>query len=205
MKDVEKKKKKVESEKFQLDVSKRRKKRIIHYLSCLSLSKQYKSPCFLAMSTQTTREAAKQIVKTLEKFPKERIKHLVSFKESQLDRYRPVAGLESNSKDSTKRPSLEDIRDIINRTSGPLGLKKDLLKKVQNALPQEHLTADSIHEQIKSLDNIMSNKYKNYYDVGDKLYRPNGNPQYYQRLMDEIEGKKKETIFTAFRTVVFGK
>ena len=63
----------------------------------------------------------------------------------------------------------------------------------------------SIQEQIKSLENIMSNKYKNYYEVGDKLYKPAGNPFYYQRIMDEIQGKKKENIFTAARTVLFGK
>ncbi|SCW01295.1 LAFE_0D09428g1_1 [Lachancea fermentati] len=157
------------------------------------------------MSSTAVREAAVQLVKTLQKFPQERIKHLVSFRDSQLERFKPIAGLETTGTDSTKKPTLSDIKDIINRTSGPLGLQKDLLKKVQEALPQEQFTAQTIEEQNKSLNNIMSNKYKTYYDVGNKLYEPQGNPLYYKRLLDEIEGKTKETFFTALRTVVFGK
>ncbi|CDO92448.1 unnamed protein product [Kluyveromyces dobzhanskii CBS 2104] len=155
--------------------------------------------------TQTAKESAKQLVRLLEKFPKERVKHLVSFKEAQLDRFRPVAGLETAGSSEQSKPSIAEIKDIINRTSGPLGLKKDLLKKVQEALPEEQFSETQIQEQIKSLNALMSDKYKNYYAVGDKLYKPAGNPVYYQRLNDEIEGKGKETIFTAMRTVVFGK
>ncbi|CAH02320.1 Cbp6 [Kluyveromyces lactis] len=155
--------------------------------------------------SQATKESAKQLVKLLEKFPKERVKHLISFKESQLDRFRPVAGIETGSASEQSKPSLAEIKDIINRTSGPLGLKKDLLKKVQEALPEEHFNDTQIQEQIRSLNAIMSDKYKNYYAVGDKLYKPAGNPIYYKRLHDEIEGKGKETFFTAMRTVVFGK
>lgn len=157
--------------------------------------------------SQSVRDAAKRLVQTLDTFPSERIKHLVSFKDSQLERFRRVAGLQkTNEKHSNaKKPSLDDIKDIISRTSAPLGLQKDLLKKVQATLPQDQLTEQSINEQIIALNTITSNKFKQYYDVDDKLYRPAGNPNYYQRIMDEIEGKKKETFTSALRTVLFGR
>ncbi|CUS21992.1 LAQU0S04e05710g1_1 [Lachancea quebecensis] len=151
------------------------------------------------------RGAAVQLVKTIEKLPTERMKHMVSLKESQLERFKPVAGMGAGAHGSKQKPTLQEIKDIISRTSGPLGLQKEALKKVQEALPQEQYTVEAIQEQTKSLNNILSNKYRDYYAVGDKLLKPQGNPAYYQRLMDEIEGKKKETFWTAMRTVVLGK
>lgn len=157
-------------------------------------------------SSQAVREAAKQLVSVLERFPAERIKHLVSFKDSQIERFKRVAGLPvEDGKSDGKKPSINEIKDIISRTSAPLGLQKDLLKKMQAALPKDELTEQSIKEQIKALNTLTSNKFKTYYDVGEKLYKPAGNPEYYQRILDEIQGKKKETFATAFRTVVFGK
>lgn len=157
-------------------------------------------------SSQAVREAAKQLVSALEKFPTQRIRHIVSFKDSQIERFKRVAGMSigDGSNKSTKA-SIEEIKDIINRTSGPLGLQKDLLKKMQAALPDDKLSVQSIEEQIKAINSLTSNKYKNYYEVGDKLYKPAGNPKYYQRILDEVEGKQKETFMSAFRTVVFGK
>lgn len=155
-------------------------------------------------SSGAVRDSAKQLLKVIEKLPDERIKHLVSFKGSQSERFRRVAGLQSNNKNE-RTASLEDIKDIITRTSGPLGLQKDLLKKVQSTSLQDELNEQTIQEQIRSLSNIANNKFKKYYDVGEKLYNPSGNPHYYQRIMDEIEGKQKETFFSALRTVIFGK
>lgn len=157
-------------------------------------------------SSQAVREAAKQLVSVLERFPAQRIKHIVSFKDSQIERFKRVAGMTSNDgSNQGKKASIEEIKDIINRTSGPLGLQKDLLKKMQAALPDESLTVQSVEEQIKALNALSTNKYKKYYDVGDKLYKPAGRPEYYQRVLDEVEGKQKETFMSAFRTVVFGK
>lgn len=158
------------------------------------------------MSSQPAREAAKQLVGVLEKFPAERIRHIVSFKESQIERFKRIAGSSaSDGSNAGKKASIAEIKDIINRTSAPLGLQKDLLKKMQAAIPEDKLSEQSIKEQIRALDTLMSNKYKKYYDVGDKLYKPAGNPKYYQRILDEVQGKQKETFFSAFRTVVFGK
>ncbi|AET38933.1 Cbp6p Ecym_3448 [Eremothecium cymbalariae DBVPG len=156
------------------------------------------------MSNTATREAAKKLVKILENLPEERIKHIVSFKDTQLERFRNVAGLESSSKE-VKKPTLREIKDIISRTSGPLGLKKDMMKRVNSTLLEEQFTVSSLEEQVKSLTNIVNNKYKNHYDVGKKLYEPVGNPRYYSRLLDELTGRGTETFFTALRTVIFGK
>ncbi|KAH3902949.1 related to Cytochrome B pre-mRNA-processing protein 6 [Saccharomycodes ludwigii] len=150
-------------------------------------------------------ESAKVLVKLIEQLPEERIKHLVSFKDIQLKRFRPVAGISNSDEPAPKKPTLAEIKDIINRTKSPLGLQNDVLKKIAQATPKETFTVDSIDQQIKSLKALCENKYKTYYDVGNKLYRPAGNPNYYQRLLDELDGKRKENIFTAFRTVVFGK
>ncbi|CEP61573.1 Cbp6p LALA0_S03e05886g [Lachancea lanzarotensis] len=151
------------------------------------------------------REAASQLVKSLEKLPQERVKHIVSLKESQLERFKAVAGLETNTQDAKQRPSMQDIKDIINRTSGPLGMQKEAMAKVNSMLPQEHYSVEALQEQTHAVNDLLNNKYKNYYSVGDKLMKPQGNPEYYQRLMDEIEGKQKETFWSAMRTVVFGK
>ncbi|EJS44740.1 cbp6p [Saccharomyces arboricola H-6] len=160
-------------------------------------------------SPQTVRDSAKKLVNLLEKYPKDRIPHLVSFKDVQISRFRRVAGLpnldDAGNSVKEKKPSLDEIKSIINRTSGPLGLNKEMLAKIQNKVLNEKFTEESINEQVRALSTITTNKFRNYYNVGDKLHKPAGNPSYYQRLIDTIEGKKTETMFTAMRTVLFGK
>ncbi|CAI4055494.1 hypothetical protein SKDZ_02G2260 [Saccharomyces kudriavzevii ZP591] len=160
-------------------------------------------------SSQAVKDTAKKLVNLLEKCPKDRIPHLVSFKDVQMARFRRVAGLpnvdDKGKSIKERKPSLDEIKSIINRTSGPLGLSKEMLAKIQNKVVDEKFTEESINEQVRALSTIMSNKFRNYYDVGDKLYKPAGNPYYYQRLIDAVDGKKKENFFTAMRTVIFGK
>lgn len=59
--------------------------------------------------------------------------------------------------------------------------------------------------QYIALRDMVNDKYRNYYKLDDKLLRPKGNPQYYERLMNEINGKSNETWISAIRTVIFGK
>lgn len=59
--------------------------------------------------------------------------------------------------------------------------------------------------QYMALRDLVNDKYKNYYKLDDKLLRPKGNPEYYNRLLSELRGEKKESFWTAIRTVVFGK
>lgn len=157
--------------------------------------------------SSAVKEGAKQMVKLLEKFPQERMKHMISFKQTQLDRFRRVAGLQVDNKIDSNEPklSINDIKDMLNRSKGPLGLQRDVLKRIQAVIPRDQFTEQDLKRQISSLENIMCNKYKDYYDVGDKLYKPAGNPNYYVRLMDEINGKKKETFISAMKVIFFGK
>lgn len=59
--------------------------------------------------------------------------------------------------------------------------------------------------QYMSLRDMVNDKYKNYYKLDEKLLRPKGNPAYYERILSELKGEKKESFSTAVRTVVFGK
>ena len=161
-------------------------------------------------SHQAVREGAKQVVRLLEKFPEEKFKYLVSFKATQLERFSRIAGIPLPKRlvaevSGENKTSINEIKDIVNRTSGPLGLQKDMLKKMQAAIPHDQFTENSMKDQITALSNLVNNKYKNYYDVGDKLYKPAGNPEYYQRIIDDIQGKKKENILAGLRTVFMGR
>lgn len=83
-------------------------------------------------------------------------------------------------------------------------------KDVQLARFQDKETVAQISEkdlknQYISLRDLVNDKYRNYYKLDDKLLKPKGNPQYYERLLDELKGEKKETFLSAVRTVVFGK
>lgn len=160
--------------------------------------------------SQAVKEGGKQMVRLLEKFPEERMKHMVSFKQTQLNRFKRVAGLNTddkvnNSGENDAKLSINEIKDMLSRSKGPLGLQRDVLKKIQSVIPRDQFTEQDLRKQVESLQNLMSNKYQNYYDVGDKMYKPVGNPQYYSRLMDEINGKKKETFFSAMKVIFFGK
>lgn len=69
---------------------------------------------------------------------------------------------------------------------------------------------DSISEkdlklQYISLRDLVNDKYKNYYKLDDKLLKPKGNPQYYERILSEIKGENKETWGSTVRTIVYGK
>lgn len=83
-------------------------------------------------------------------------------------------------------------------------------KDVQLERFQDKAFLDSVSEQdLKlqyiSLRDLVNDKYKNYYKIDDKLLKPKGNPHYYERLMADLKGEKKESFGSAFRTVVFGK
>lgn len=59
--------------------------------------------------------------------------------------------------------------------------------------------------QYISLRDLVNDKYKNLYKLDDKLLKPKGNPRYYDRILSEIKGEKKETWGDAIRTVYYGK
>ncbi|KAL6941861.1 hypothetical protein ACO0QE_003020 [Hanseniaspora vineae] len=158
----------------------------------------------MSAANASAKQAAKNIIALIKELPDERIKHLVSFKDVQLQRFSKIADIDLQAAPKNK-PTLEEIKDILNRTKSPLGLQKSMLKKFADTIPEEQMSEETILQQIKALKTLQSNKFNNMYDVGDKLYRPAGNPDYYQRILDELAGKKKETFMSAVRTVIFGK
>jgi len=66
---------------------------------------------------------------------------------------------------------------------------------------------DIIKQQFKSLKNIHDGKWNSYYQISNKLLEPKGNPNYYNRLLGDINqgGQKKEGLFTAFKTIISGR
>ncbi|ONH65009.1 Cytochrome B pre-mRNA-processing protein 6 [Cyberlindnera fabianii] len=138
------------------------------------------------------KETAKLLVQTLESFPKEKLTDL-SFKEVQLERFRPVAGLANPTK--TKGKTLVEIV----KEAHPYAIKDIEISS------DENFAEESLVQQIKSLRSIQSNQYRDYYYVTDKLLKPAGNPGYYDRLLAEINGEGKENLMTGLRTVLLGK
>lgn len=159
------------------------------------------------MSNKNTRAIATRIVNFIKELPEDRIQHYADFKSIQLQRFAKVANPDLNTEDTKKNDglSLTDIKDMLTRTKSPLGLQKSVLKKFAQAVPQENWNETLLTQQLSALDSLKSNSYKKMYDVTDKLYKPEGNPQYYQKLYDEITGNSKENFFTAMRTVFTGK
>lgn len=83
--------------------------------------------------------------------------------------------------------------------------KDVMLERFQDPERLLQVTDKDLKLQYSSLRDLVNDKYKNYYKLDDKLLKPKGNPEYYTRLMSEIRGEKKESLFSAMRTVVFGK
>lgn len=79
-------------------------------------------------------------------------------------------------------------------------IERFLNKEVVDKISEQDLKL-----QYVSLRDLVNDKYKNYYKLDDKLLKPKGNPLYYDRLMAELRGEKKESLSSAVRTVVFGK
>lgn len=159
------------------------------------------------MSNKNIPEIAKKIVTFIKGLPEDRIQHYADFKSIQLERFAKVANINLKTKNSDENEglSLSDVKDMLTRTKSPLGLQKSVLKKFAQAVPQENWNQTLLTQQLNALNSLNNNTYKKMYDVTDKLYKPEGNPQYYQRLYDEITGKSKENFFTAMKTVISGK
>ena len=83
--------------------------------------------------------------------------------------------------------------------------KEIQLARFENKANIEQISERDLRLQFIALKELVNDKYKNYYALDDKLLKPKSNPEYYNRLMSEIKGERKETLFSAIRTVVFGK
>ncbi|CAX43986.1 cytochrome b pre-mRNA-processing protein, putative [Candida dubliniensis CD36] len=83
--------------------------------------------------------------------------------------------------------------------------KDTQIKRFSDLQKVNQISEQDLKLQYIALKNLCNDKYQRYYELDDKLLRPKGNPHYYERLMNEINGEKKENLFSALRTVVFGK
>lgn len=79
------------------------------------------------------------------------------------------------------------------------------LARFENPEAVASISEKDLKLQYLSLRDLVNDKYKNYYKLDDKLLKPKGNPEYYNRLLGEIKGEKKESFLTAMRTVIFGR
>ena len=79
--------------------------------------------------------------------------------------------------------------------------KDSQIKRFSDLQKVNQISEQDLKLQYIALKNLCNDKYKRYYE----LLRPKGNPHYSERLMNEINGEKKENLFSALRTVVFGK
>ncbi|GEQ69297.1 hypothetical protein JCM33374_g2968 [Metschnikowia sp. JCM 33374] len=83
--------------------------------------------------------------------------------------------------------------------------KDTQMERFSNAAVVDSVSEQDLKLQYISLRDLVNDKYRNYYKLDDKLLRPKGNPQYYERILSEIKGEGKETWVSAMRTVIFGK
>lgn len=83
--------------------------------------------------------------------------------------------------------------------------KEISIERFSNKEVVDKISEEDLKLQYISLRDLVNDKYRNYYKLDDKLMKPKGNPQYYERLMSELKGEKKESFGSAVRTVVFGR
>ncbi|KAF5093389.1 hypothetical protein D0Z03_002433 [Geotrichum reessii] len=71
--------------------------------------------------------------------------------------------------------------------------------------PQARLNAYHLQLQAKAFETLVNNVNRNKFPVSEKLTKPNTNPIYYERLINELTpGKPKVPMLTAIKHVVFG-
>ncbi|KAI3406323.1 hypothetical protein KGF56_000804 [Candida oxycetoniae] len=92
-------------------------------------------------------------------------------------------------------------KDRLNHIS----FKEVQLKRFENKDKLDGISEKDLKLQFIALKELVNDKYKNYYVLDDKIIKPKGNPRYYERLMSEIKGEKKETLFSAMKTVLLGR
>ncbi|QPG76584.1 hypothetical protein FOA43_003975 [Brettanomyces nanus] len=161
------------------------------------------------MVSKVVGQSARKIVSLLEKFPKDRIKHNATFRTSQIERFCNIGGV-AIPKDVTEEKDKQ-----LQAKNGTLKINTDKIKKVIYSKKEEKpanyqkdiFTEDILTQQYKSLKNIYESKWEKYYKIDKKLLVPKGNPNYYHRLMTDLNkgGQVKEGLFTAFKTILTGK
>lgn len=158
------------------------------------------------MSSNRIGQEAKKLVSLLDKFPKDRIQHNATFKTSQILRFCNIGGiavptsvLKEGRKDASSAKSASKIDESK--------IRESLYSEKGDTYQKNMFTEDILTQQYKSLKNIFNSKWNKYYAIDKKLLEPKGNPNYYNRLLGDLNkgGKQKEGFFTAWRTILTGK
>lgn len=161
------------------------------------------------MVTQEAGRTARRLVSLLKGYPQDRIQHNATFKSSQIIRFCNIGNIpipnelieESKKQRSGKGKMIElnaeRLRKSIEEAKSP----------EQTAYQKDIFTENILEQQYKSLKSIVDSKWGNYYKLGDKLLKPKGNPNYYTRLLNDLNkgGQQKEALFTAWKTILTGK
>ncbi|VEU19755.1 DEKNAAC100234 [Brettanomyces naardenensis] len=160
------------------------------------------------MVSKAASPVVKKIVTLLERFPKDRIKHHATFRSSQIERFCSIGGVatpkdiieERKQQDEAKKSTLKINTETIKQALFPEEQKSVNYQK-------DMFTDDILTQQYRSLKNIYESKWEKYYKIDKKLLVPKGNPNYYVRLLNDLEkgGQEKEGLFPAFKTILTGK
>jgi len=158
------------------------------------------------MSSNRIGQEAKKLVSLLDKFPKDRIQHNATFKTSQILRFCNIGGIAvptSVLKEGRKDASSAKSASKIDASK----IRESLYSEKGDTYQKNMFTEDILTQQYKSLKNIFNSKWNKYYAIDKKLLEPKGNPNYYNRLLGDLNkgGKQKEGFFTAWRTILTGK
>lgn len=151
---------------------------------------------------------AKKIVSLLQQLPADKVKHYASFKYSQIERFCNIGGIPIPKAVKEEQELQEKKKQVLIKID-TAKLKRMIFSDAEEKPNYQNnlFNDDIIKQQYKSLKNIHENKWVNYYAISNKLYEPKGNPNYYNRLLGDVNqgGQKKEGLFTAFKTIISGR
>ncbi|KAI8987283.1 NADH ubiquinone oxidoreductase subunit NDUFA12-domain-containing protein [Mycotypha africana] len=90
------------------------------------------------------------------------------------------------------------------------GMKEILAKRVEEGFKgpnANELDIKKAQRELKALQSILDNKFKNDYPLPQQLFRPVDNPQYYERLISSLEAQKKgsTSVFNFAMKTLFKK
>lgn len=137
---------------------------------------------------------AREIVGLLQRLPADRLVHPVLFQRAQIVRFKKAAGMELTPEEQAvpKKRIVEIVKEIT-------------FKEQPQEVVEEVMTEEGCRRQLASLKRLLANEAGDKYKAGEVLLRPQGNPEYYERLVRELDGEGNETLGSAIRVVMRGK
>ncbi|ORE19276.1 NDUFA12-domain-containing protein [Rhizopus microsporus] len=73
------------------------------------------------------------------------------------------------------------------------GMKQVLAKKVEEQFrSSSNIDYDKSVQEMKALDYLLDNRFKEKYPISDKILMPAGNPNYYKKLLSSLEANRED-------------